>query len=519
MSTDTVQAAARDSAAGLLSRSRTVAGPGFNRWLVPPAALCIHLCIGQAYAFSVFNLPLTRLLGISHSVPGDWKLTDVGWIFSIAIVFLGASAALFGRWVEEGGPRRAMFTAGLCFGLGFVISALGVSQHQLWLVFLGYGVLGGCGLGLGYISPVSTLIKWFPDRPGMATGMAIMGFGGGAFIASPLSVWLMQKFSTATHLGISETFLVLGAGYFVFMMIGAALVRVPGPQFVAPGQARSLPARTLVSSHDVYVYDALKTPQFWLLWGVLCMNVTAGIGVLGQASAMSQEIFPGRVTAVAAAGFVGLLSLFNMLGRFFWASTSDVIGRRNTYFCFFILGIVLYSLVPGTGAMGSVALFVACSAVIISMYGGGFATIPAYLRDLFGTRYVGAIHGMLITAWSVAGVLGPVLVNYIRQYQIDHGVAKAASYDTTLYIMAGLLVVGLLCNLMVKPVDARFHMRPDDARVPGPAGAPRAAADAAARLAPTPTSAAAVVLAWVLVGVPLAWGIYETVLNALKLFR
>ncbi|HTY94195.1 MAG TPA: OFA family MFS transporter [Steroidobacteraceae bacterium] len=514
MTTDAAGGAAPEAAPGLLARSRTVAGPGFNRWLVPPAALCIHLCIGQAYAFSVFNLPLTRLLGINQSAPGDWKLTDVGWIFSIAIVFLGASAAVFGRWVEEGGPRRAMFTAGLCFGLGFVVSAVGVNLHQLWLIFLGYGVLGGCGLGLGYISPVSTLIKWFPDRPGMATGMAIMGFGGGAFIASPLSVWLMQKFSSPQHLGIAETFLILGAGYFVFMMIGAALVRVPGPAFNPPAAAAPGP---LVSTHDVYVYDALKTPQFWLLWGVLCMNVTAGIGVLGQASAMSQEIFPGRVTVVAAAGFVGLLSLFNMLGRFFWASTSDLIGRRNTYFCFFILGILLYSLVPHTGAIGSVALFVACSAVIISMYGGGFATIPAYLRDMFGTRYVGAIHGMLITAWSVAGVLGPVLVNYIRQYQIEHGVAKADSYDTTLYIMAALLVVGLICNALVKPVDPRFHM---------PAGA--AAPVAAQAAAPTPGHAGAptsetplvlVLAAWVLVGIPLLWGVYQTLLNALKLFK
>ena len=499
----------------ILSRSRTVAGPGYNRWLVPPAALCIHLCIGQAYAFSVFNLPLTRLLGISQSAPGDWKLTDVGWIFSIAIVFLGASAAVFGRWVEEGGPRRSMFTSGLCFGLGFVVSAVGVNLHQLWLIFLGYGVLGGTGLGLGYISPVSTLIKWFPDRPGMATGMAIMGFGGGAFIASPLSVWLMQKFSTPMHLGIAETFLILGAGYFVFMMIGASLVRVPGPDF-KPAAAMPAPRR-LVSTHDVYVYDALKTPQFWLLWGVLCMNVTAGIGVLGQASAMSQEIFPGRVTVVAAAGFVGLLSLFNMVGRFFWASTSDLIGRRNTYFCFFILGIVLYALVPQTGAMGSIALFVACSAVIISMYGGGFATIPAYLRDMFGTRYVGAIHGMLITAWSVAGVLGPVLVNYIRQYQIDHGIAKAQSYNITLYIMAALLLVGLICNLMVKPVDARFHMKPDQARAPGPQVAVQVAPQAGAQTATT--NPLLVVLAWTLVGIPLLWGVYETLLNAMKLFR
>jgi MFS family permease len=514
MTTDTLPTRAREGAPGLLSRSRTIAGPGFNRWLVPPAALCIHLCIGQAYAFSVFNLPLTRLLGISKSAPDDWKLTEVGWIFSIAIVFLGASAALFGRWVEEGGPRRAMFTAGLCFGLGFVVSAVGVNLHQLWLVFLGYGVLGGTGLGLGYISPVSTLIKWFPDRPGMATGLAIMGFGGGAFIASPLSVWLMQKFSTPLHVGIAETFLVLGGGYFVFMMIGAALVRVPGPDF----KPAAAPApRKLVSTHDVYVYDALKTPQFWLLWGVLCMNVSAGIGVLGQASAMSQEIFPGRVTVVAAAGFVGLLSLFNMVGRFFWASTSDVIGRRNTYFCFFILGIILYVLVPQAGALGSVPLFVACSAVIISMYGGGFSTIPAYLRDMFGTRYVGAIHGMLLTAWSVAGVLGPVLVNYIRQYQIDHGIAKAQAYDTTLYILAGLLVVGLLCNLLVKPVDPRFHMKPDaQGAAPVSAAEPTPGQQA---LAPATSSPVGLFLAWALVGIPLLWGVYQTLLNAMKLFK
>ncbi len=493
-----------------LSRSRTIAGPGFNRWLVPPAALCIHLCIGQAYAFSVFNLPLTKLLGIGHSVPGDWKLTDVTWIFSIAIVFLGASAAVFGRWVEEGGPRRAMFAASLCFGLGFVISAVGVNLHQLWLVFLGYGVLGGCGLGLGYISPVSTLIKWFPDRPGMATGMAIMGFGGGALIASPLSVWLMQRFSTPVHVGVSETFLVLGAGYFVFMMIGAALVRVPGADF-KPAAVAAHPRST---TPDVYVYDALKTPQFWLLWGVLCMNVTAGIGVLGQASPMSQEIFAGRVTAVAAAGFVGLLSLFNMVGRFFWASTSDLIGRRSTYFCFFLLGILLYALVPHTGAIGSVPLFVACFAIILSMYGGGFATIPAYLRDMFGTRYVGAIHGMLITAWSVAGVLGPNLVSQLRQYQIDHGIAKAQAYNITMYIMAGLLAVGLICNFLVRPVNPRFHMKTDAGGVTAVASAPVAAVGAA-----TTTSPAMVFLAWALVGVPLLFGVYETLLNAMKLFR
>ncbi len=445
-----------------LDRERTIAKPGFSRWMVPPAALCMHLCIGQAYAFSVFNLPMTRLLGISKSTPDDWKLTELGWIFSIAIVFLGLSAAVFGRWVEEGGPRKAMFTAGLCWTVGFLLSAVGVYAHQLWLIYLGYGVLGGIGLGIGYISPVSTLIKWFPDRPGMATGMAIMGFGGGAFIASPLSVWLMARFTTATHVGVAEAFICLGVIYLCFTWIGAAIVRVPAPGWLPEGYTPPVQAQKLITRSDVFVYDALKTPQFWLIWWVLCLNVTAGIGVLGQASAMSQEMFPGKVTVAAAAGFVGLISLFNMLGRFFWASTSDLIGRKNTYFCFFAIGTALYILVPHTGTIGSVALFVLCFCVILSMYGGGFATVPAYLRDMFGTRYVGAIHGMLLTAWSAAGIFGPVLVNYIRQYQIDNGVPKAQAYNTTMYIMAGLLVIGFICNACIKAVHERHHMQSDN---------------------------------------------------------
>jgi MFS family permease len=442
----------------ILDRSHTVAKPGFSRWMVPPAALCIHLCIGQAYAFSVFNLPLTKLIGITKSAPDDWKLTDLGWIFSIAIFFLGASAAVLGRWVEEGGPRRAMFASALCFGGGFLVSAFGVSVHQLWIIYLGYGVLGGIGLGLGYISPVSTLIKWFPDRPGMATGMAIMGFGGAAMIAAPLSVWLMSVFSTPTHVGVAESFVVMGLVYACFMLVGAAIVRLPAPGWKPEGFVPSTQPQKLITTNDVYVYQALKTPQFWLIWIVLCMNVTAGIGVLGQASAMSQEMFPGRVTAAAAGGFVGLLSIFNMAGRFFWASMSDHIGRKNTYFIFFALGFVLYALVPYFGNAGNLALFVLGFGVILSMYGGGFATVPAYLRDMFGTRYVGAIHGLLITAWSVAGVLGPVLVNYIRQYQIDSGVPKAQAYNVTMYIMAGLLVVGFIANLLIKAVDDRHHM-------------------------------------------------------------
>jgi MFS family permease len=328
----------------------------------------------------------------------------------------------------------------------------------LWIVYLGYGVVGGIGLGLGYISPVSTLIKWFPDRPGMATGMAIMGFGGAALIASPLSVWLMAKFASPASMGVAESFVVLGIVYMAFMLVGAAIVRIPAPGWRPAGYVTPVQPKKLVTTKDVYVYDALKTPQFWLIWWVLCLNVTAGIGVIGQASAMSQEMFPGRVTAMAAAGFIGLTSLFNMAGRFFWASISDYIGRKNTYFCFFAIGTVLYAVVPYTGTIGSIAAFVLCFLVIFSMYGGGFATVPAYLKDMFGTQYVGAIHGWLITAWSMAGIFGPVLVNYIREYQVDHGVPKAQAYNGTMYVMAALLVIGFLCNFFIKAVHERHHM-------------------------------------------------------------
>jgi MFS family permease len=447
-----------------LDREHTVAKPGFSRWMVPPAALCVHLCIGQAYALSVFNLPMTKLIGITQSTPEDWKLTELGWIFSLAMLFLGGSAAVFGRWVEEGGPRRAMFTAGCLWAGGFLLSAFGVSIHNLWLIYLGYGVIGGCALGIGYISPVSTLIKWFPDRPGMATGMAIMGFGGGAFIASPLSVWLMSKFNTATHIGVAETFVVMGLIYFCFMMVGATIVRVPPPGWAPEGYVAPTKSVGLITKNDVYVYDALKTPQFWLIWWVLCLNVTAGIGVLGQASAMSQEMFPGRITPIAAAGLVGLMSLFNMGGRFFWASTSDYIGRKNTYFVFMVLGFILYCTVPTAGATGNVVLFVLCFLVIISMYGGGFSTVPAYLKDMFGVRYVGAIHGLLLTAWSAAGIFGPVIVNYLREYNITHGVPKAQAYNNTMYIMAGLLVIGFICNFFVRAVAERYHMKANDPR-------------------------------------------------------
>lgn len=435
-----------------MSLDTPIAPAGYSRWRVPPAALAIHLCIGQAYAFSVFNLPMSKLLGMKESGPGDWKLSTIGWVFSLAIVFLGLSAATFGAWLERVGPRKAMLASACCFSGGFILAAVGVWTHQFFLVLLGYGVLGGIGLGLGYISPVSTLIKWFQDRPGMATGLAIMGFGGGAMIASPLSTALMARYRTATSQGVAETFVTLGIIYFIVMMFGVLTVRLPSAEWRAAHMAKS--TRRVTHVPDVSVSDATRTRQFWLLWAVLCLNVTAGIGVLGQASPMIQEMFPGAVTVAQAALFVSFLSFANMSGRFIWSTLSDVIGRRATYTTFFVLGAILYASVPSTGRAHSVVLFVIGYGVIISMYGGGFATIPAYLRDLFGTMQVGAIHGRLLTAWSTAGVLGPVLVNYIREYQIGHGVAKADAYTVTMYIMAGLLLVGLLCNLAVKPLGA-----------------------------------------------------------------
>ncbi len=440
------------------SKQATIAKPGFSRWMVPPAALAVHLCIGQAYAFSVFNGPLTKVIGITQSAPGDWSLTTLGWIFSLAIVFLGLSAAFAGKWLEHVGPRRTMFTAACCFGGGFLVSALGVWLHQIALLYLGYGVIGGIGLGLGYVSPVSTLIRWFPDRRGMATGMAIMGFGGGAMIAAPLSVALMNHFKSATSVGVAETFVVLGIAYFISMTIGALAIRVPPADWKPAGWVPPDTTHKMITRNHVHIDRALTTPQFYLVWLVLFLNVTAGIGILGQASVMIQESFKNTVSASAAAGFVGLLSLFNMGGRFVWASSSDKLGRKNTYFVFFVLGALLYYLVPSFAQAGNIALFVLSYCVILSMYGGGFATVPAYLADLFGTAFVGGIHGRLLTAWAAAGVAGPVLVNYIRAYEVAHGVAKADAYTMTVHIMAVLLVVGFVCNLLVKRVDPVHHM-------------------------------------------------------------
>jgi MFS family permease len=465
----------------ILDRERAIADKNYNRWLFPPSALAVHLCIGQVYGLSVFNIPMTKLIGIAEPQKGaDWTIPDLGWIFSIALAMLGISAALFGKWAERSGPRKTMFVSALCWSVGFLISAVGIAAHQLWLVYFGYGVIGGIGLGLGYISPVSTLLKWFPDKPGMATGIAIMGFGGGAMIGSPLAVELMAFFKTPTSMGVWETFVMMGLIYFAFMMFGAFAVRVPAPDWKPEGFAPRAQPSKMMTHANVTADVAITTPQFWLLWGVLCLNVTAGIGVLGQASPMIQEMFlfkkfrdagmteqeVMKMAAIAGGGFTALLSLFNLVGRFFWSSLSDILGRKTNYMIYLGLGTLLYALIPTTGQIGSVGLFVALFAVIMSMYGGGFATIPAYLRDMFGTMQVGAIHGRLLTAWSVAAVLGPVLVNYIREFQISNGVPKAEAYNITMYIMAGLLIAGLICNYFVKEVDAKHHHSPEPAQSP-----------------------------------------------------
>jgi MFS family permease len=536
----------------MLDRERIIAKPGFNRWLVPPAALAIHLCIGMAYGFSVFWLPLSRAIGIQKSVECppdigllgslfttscDWKISDLGWMYTLFFVFLGSAAAIWGGWLERVGPRKAGVAAAVCWCGGLLISAVGVVTHQLWLMWLGSGVIGGIGLGLGYISPVSTLIKWFPDRRGMATGMAIMGFGGGAMIGAPLADLLMNVFRTPDSVGVWQTFVAMAAIYFVFMMGGAFGYRL-APKGWRP-EGWTPPARgtkALVTHGHVHFRDAHKTRQFWLIWAVLCLNVSAGIGVIGMASPMLQEIFGGsllglpdtkftalgdeqrRLVAAIAAGFTGLLSLFNIGGRFFWATLSDKIGRKMTYCIFFALGIALYVSAPWAAHAGSKALFVVFFCVIVSMYGGGFATVPAYLADMFGTQFVGAIHGRLLTAWSTAGIIGPVVVNYIREAQIAAGVPRESVYDFTMYILAAMLVGGFVCNFLIRPLGDRWFMKEEDlAALQAQSQAPTAATGSMGigqwRLDATST------FAWLAVGVPMAWAVWVTLSSALVLFR
>ncbi|MCY4756091.1 OFA family MFS transporter [Pelomonas aquatica] len=546
--------------AGWLDKERTIAGVGFNRWLVPPAALAIHLCIGMAYGFSVFWLPLSKVLpgaaacskgagflgglaaGIAEFTRTDcnWNVATLGWMYTLFFVFLGCAAAIWGGWLERAGPRKAGVVSALCWCGGMLVSALGIQMHQFWLMILGSGVIGGIGLGLGYISPVSTLIKWFPDKRGMATGMAIMGFGGGAMIGSPLAAELMKQFATPEGVGVTQAFVVMALAYFVFMMGGALGYRVPPTGWKPAGW--SAPAaqagNAMITQRHVHVSKVWGIPQFWLVWIALCMNVSAGIGVIGMASPMLQEIFGGALIGVparfvdldkaqlaaiagVAAGFAALLSLFNIGGRFFWASLSDTLGRKATYVVFFVLGGLLYASMPGSAAAGSKLAFVGAACVILSMYGGGFSTVPAYLADLFGTQMVGAIHGRLLTAWATAGILGPVVVNYMRDYQLGLGLPREQVYNQTMVILVGMLAVGLLANLMIRPVAARHFMSDEELAQEQRLARERAAAAevGSGRRQAAATSTLALVLAWAAVGLPLAWGVYKTLVSVGKFFH
>jgi MFS family permease len=454
-----------------LDHKHTVAPAGYSRWLIPPAALSVHLCIGQVYATSVYKNSLIVHFNTSQ--------TAVGVIFSIAIVMLGLSAAIGGTWVESNGPRKAMFVSASLWGAGFLIGALGIATKQLWLVYLGYGFLGGIGLGIGYISPVSTLIKWFPDRPGLATGLAIMGFGGGALLASPLSRQLLSFYdpaydpadakSIASGHALVLLFVTLGIGYFAIMMFGVFNVRVPPRDWRPAGfDPAEVAAKPLVTTAHVSAANSIRTRTFWLLWIVLFCNVTAGIGILEQASPMIQDFFRSggvsSVTVAAAGGFVGLLSLFNMLGRFVWSSTSDVTGRKPIYMVYLGVGMVLYVLLALVGHT-STALFVLLAGVILSFYGGGFATVPAYLRDMLGTFQVGAIHGRLLTAWSAAGVAGPLIINGFLDAQGKPGTLTSSAYEPALFTMVGILAIGFIANLLIRPVPERFHEESADVEI------------------------------------------------------
>ncbi|MBB5730364.1 OFA family MFS transporter [Sphingomonas prati] len=537
----------RSERGGLLARNRTIAPVDYQRWLIPPCALAIHLCIGMAYGFSVFWLPLSRAIGVTNPIvcqnltllqamtttTCDWRVSDLTWTYSLFFVVLGVSAAVWGGWLERVGPRKAGVVAACCWAGGMAIGAVGVSIHQLWLLWLGAGLIGGIGLGIGYISPVSTLIKWFPDKRGMATGMAIMGFGGGALVGSPLADLLMKHFAGAAGVGVWQTMLVLAAIYLVAMLAGAFGYRVPPANWTPSGW--TAPPRAAMSTGTyVDLKDAHRTPQFWLIWTILLLNVSASIGIIGIASPMVQEIFAGRLisqpdltflqfddvqkaaAAAVGAGFVGLISLFNIGGRFFWASISDRLGRKSTYGIMLALGAALYgTIAPWSAGNAVLPVFVLSFAFIASMYGGGFATVPAYLADTFGTRFVGAIHGRLLTAWSVAGVLGPLIVTTMRDARVAEGAPRASIYPPIFLVLAGLLVLGFVANIFVRPVAARLRVDTPDL-----ASSDSVSADVSAQgVAITPRrSGLAVLLAWAAVGLPLLWGLWTTATKASALF-
>lgn len=528
------------------AKSRIIATPGFNRWLVPPAALAVHLCIGMAYGFSVFWLPMSQLVGGSTPLQCpvemsfwqqlvtqqcDWKISMLGWTYTLFFVFLGCSAAVWGSWLEKVGPRLVSFIATMCWCGGLMLSSIALYFHQLWLLWLGAGVIGGIGLGLGYISPVSTLLRWFPDKRGMAAGMAIMGFGGGALVGAPLGNGLMNYFADGQGNGVWQSVLALALIYLLFMLCGTFSYRLP-PMGWHPSGNKAEKVLRNNPTIQVHVSVAWKTPQFWLLWLVLWLNVTAGIGILGMASPMLQEIFAGKLLstdlswrelngeqlkliATMAAGFTGLLSLFNILGRFFWASVSDLCGRKMTFALIFSLGALLYGTLPLTNHSGYVALFVCALCIVISMYGGGFATIPAYLADVFGSQMVGAIHGRLLTAWSAAGVSGPLLVNYLREYQLAQGISAERVYDITLLVLTGLLIIGFICNMLVRPISEKYGMTAEQQQQAKGLYTINKAAQLTWEPEPAPVLLS---LSWLAVIIPLLWGMGTTLQQAMKFF-
>lgn len=552
------------SMSSFLDKENTIAGPGFNRWLVPPAALAIHLSIGMAYGFSVFWKPLGNALTdaagnpvaacaagattFSDKIAGtakalfatdcNWTQFDLGWMFTLFFVLLGCSAAIFGGWLEREGPRKTGFVSAILWAGGLLISAYGIYIHQLWLLWLGSGVIGGIGLGLAYISPVSTLIKWFPDHRGMATGMAIMGFGGGAMIGSPIATKLMAHFSETGGVGVWQTFVVLGIIYFIFMVSGSFGYRVPAtgwkPANWNPPETQK---NAMIAHGHVHLNKAHKTPQFWLLWLVLCMNVSACIGILGAASPMLQETFGGALigqpelgfaevrndhdlttaAALVGAGFVGLISVFNIFGRIGWASSSDKLGRKRTYYIFFVLGAFLYCSAAYVAGFKSLSLFVACFCIISSMYGGGFATIPAYLADMFGTQFVGAIHGRLLLAWSTAGIVGPVIVNYMHDTRLESGVPYDQIYAPIMLVLAGMMVIGFVANMLIKPVAEKDFMTDEELAAVRSAGHEKAAPKTTGAVS-TEKHSFVMLLAWSAVLIPIAYGIWSTAQKAWSLF-
>ncbi|CQR47295.1 putative MFS-type transporter YhjX [Paraliobacillus sp. PM-2] len=398
-----------------------------NRWLIALSAIAIHLSIGSVYAYSVFKNPMSDALG--------WNSKEVTLSFTIAIAFLGLSAATLGKLVEKWGPRKSAMIAAILFSSGLIGASFAISQESLTLYYLTYGVLGGIGLGVGYIAPVSTLVKWFPDRRGLATGMAVMGFGAGSLIASPVAAELISV------VGLSKTFLILGLTYLVLMVAGASyIVRPPEgylPKGMEEGAQTNKKKKIKTDLSQLTANEAIKTNRFWLLWVMMFINISSGIMLISIASPLGQEKV--GMSVVAAASMVGIMGFFNGLGRIGWSSISDYLGRSNVFTLFFSVQFILFLLLPN---ITNPILFQLFIFIILSMYGGGFACLPAFIGDLFGTKQLGAIHGYLLTAWSCAGIFGPMLVATIND--------ATQSYNVTFYIFAILLVVALATSVVMR---------------------------------------------------------------------